>query len=86
MTASISFSISERVDNHRIHNGDVVGDHHILEDAFVHANGGTNNTCAHIGNICQFEQSLHRSIFAECPMQDGEEDIDVSRDLRAFRI
>ena len=46
--------------------------HHIL----IHAGGGGKHAGSDVGNIRQFQKSLHRTVFAEGPVQDGENDID----------
>ena len=60
-----------------LHAGNVVGAHHVLEDALVHAHRGAEHARAHVGDIRQFEQTLDRSVLAEGAVQDGEEHIQV---------
>ena len=46
--------------------------HHVL----VHAGGRTENAGADVGDARQFEEPLDRAVFAEGPVQNGEDDID----------
>ncbi len=63
-------------DEHHLDDRDIVGDHDILEDAFIHANRRAYHARAHVRYICQLEQTLNGSVFAECPVQGREEDVD----------
>ena len=54
--------------------------HHLL----VHGDGGRHDARADVGQVGQFEQSLHGAVLAEGAVQDGEDHVDV-RDARPAR-
>jgi alpha-galactosidase len=50
--------------------------------AYHRADRGTGHTCAHVGDICQLEQTLQGAVLAECPVQHWEEDVDPVAHVR----
>ena len=51
--------------------------HHLL----IHADGGGHHARAHVGQVGQLQQALHRAVLAEGAVQDGEDHVDLG--LRA---
>ena len=50
-----------------------------LHDVLVHARGRSKHPSAHVWNICKFEKPLNGAVFAECPMQHGEDYVHIDR-------
>lgn len=55
--------------------------HHVFEDRFVHAHGAAYDARAHIRHIHQFEQALHRAVFAHRPVQHRQHHIECAHIL-----
>ena len=47
--------------------------HHLL----IHGDGGRHHARADVGQVGQFEQTLHGAVLAEGAVQDGEDHVDV---------
>ena len=90
-----------RLDEHRVREGvlgpvsvaqrDVAGDgdsaipEHRLEQVLVHAQRGRRDACADVGDACQLEEPLHGSVLPVRAVEDGEDDVDATEDLRRRR-
>ena len=46
--------------------------HHLL----IHGDRRRQHARADVGQIGQFEQALHRAVFAECAVEDRKDDVD----------
>src|SRR4051794_35111767 len=46
---------------------------------FVHAQGRALDIAAHVGDAGQLQQTLHRAVLAQLPMQDGKHDVQADR-------
>src|SRR4051812_46143467 len=68
--------------------GDVVRDRHAavahdrLEDVLVHCERRAEHARADVGHARELEQALHRPVLAERPVQDREDDVDVTERRR----
>jgi hypothetical protein len=49
--------------------------HHCFEHAFIHPHRRADDARAHVRQIGQFEQPLHRAIFAERAVQQREDHV-----------
>ena len=60
-----------------LRDGDAAVAHDLLEQVLVHRERGSRDAGADVRHARELEQSLHRAVLAERPVQDRQHDVDV---------
>ena len=69
-----SITVSER---HVLGYGDPAIAKYGLEEVLVHAERGGSDAGSDVGDASKLEETLHRAVLAERPVEDGEHDVDL---------